>query len=257
MTWISNQLSFSITTAAHNLQAMVPVKAETGNLIQVTENGSPIPYTVQTIKGVDYGFFNASSNNYVATYSFGALPVTLTDLKAVAKENDIEVTWKTQSEQNNKGFEVQRSIDGTSWSPIGFVNGAGQSASTINYSYTDKNLVAGIYYYRLRQVDLDEKFTYSSVVSAEIKTSAALVLYQNTPNPFAQKTSIRFDLPKAGKIRLAVFDVHGREIKVLVNDVKQSGTHIISFEPTSLSSGIYYYRLTTENGSAVKKMILE
>jgi len=256
MTWNNNELSFSITTSAHNLQAMVPVKAATGTLIQVTENGTPIAYTVQTIKGIDYGFFNASTNNYVAIYSIG-LPVTLTDLKAVAKKSDIELTWKTQSEQNNKGFEIQRSIDATNWSAIGFVNGAGESSITIDYKYTDKDLAAGIYYYRLRQVDFDNKFTYSPVVSAEIKASATLVLYQNTPNPFNKSTVIRFDLPKQGKIKLAVYDVHGREVKVLVNDVKQAGSHIINFDANTLSSGIYYYRLTTESGNAVRKMIID
>lgn len=256
MTWSNNELSFSITTSAHNLQAMVPVKAATGTLIQVTENGTPIAYTVQTIKGIDYGFFNASTNNYVAIYSVG-LPVTLTDLKAVAKKSDIELTWKTQSEQNNKGFEIQRSTDAANWSAIGFVNGAGESNVTLDYKYTDKNLAAGIYYYRLRQVDFDNKFTYSPVVSAEIKASATLTLYQNTPNPFNKSTTIRFDLPKQGKIKLAVYDVHGREVKVLVNDVKQAGTHIVNFDANTLSSGIYYYRLITENGNAVRKMIIE
>ncbi|MES1226170.1 MAG: hypothetical protein ABUT20_62420, partial [Bacteroidota bacterium] len=217
MTWSNNQLSFTITTNAHNLQAMVPVKSATGQLTKIEQNGSSISYTVQTIKGLDYAFFPATTNSYVAFYS-SALPVTLVNLKATVENgDDVLLTWQTEMEQNNKGFEVQRSVDGFNWAPIGFVNGAGQSSITLNYKYNDNDLDPALYYYRLKQVDYDSNFQYSNVVTAQISSDGQLALYQNYPNPYVQNTSIKFNLPRAQNARLSVFDVNGREIQVLVN----------------------------------------
>ena len=260
MTWVNHHLSFTVTTSAHNLQAMVPVNldVDSGSLIQVMENGNPISYTVQTIKGTDYAFFAASTNSYVAVYSVaGPLPVTLMNLKATPNGNDVVVTWQTSSEENNKGFEVQRSKDAFSWTNIGFVAGAGTSVITQNYTYTDPNLEPALYYYRLKQVDYDSNFKYSPVVTATITGLGKMVLYQNYPNPFNQATTIRYDLPKAQKVRLSVFDVNGREIQVLVDEYSAAGSHTISFDGQAVSSGLYYYRLTAEDGTAVRKMIIK
>ncbi len=258
MTWTNNQLSFTITTSAHNLQAMVPVNSDSGTLIQIKQNGNPISFTSQTIKGIPYAFFAASTSSIVAVYSApGPLPVSLLNLKATASGDDIIVSWQTASESNNRGFEVQRSKDAFNWTPIGFVNGAGQSDTLISYTYTDPDLDPAIYYYRLRQVDFDGNFTYSPVVSATISNDGKLALYQNYPNPFIQTTTIRFDLPRDQNVKLSVYDVNGREIKVLVNGFTQSGTHTISVDGSSLSSGLYYYKLTADDGTAVRKMIIK
>ncbi|MBS1932923.1 MAG: Ig-like domain-containing protein, partial [Bacteroidetes bacterium] len=257
MTWSNNHLDFTITTTAHNLQAMVPVKSASGSLTQVNQNGSSISYTVQTIKGLDYAFFPASTNSYTAIYS-SALPVTLVNLKATVEGGDnVQLTWQTEMEQNNKGFEIQRSTDGFNWSPVGFVNGAGQSNTTLNYKYDDNNLDPALYYYRLKQVDYDSNFVYSNVVTARITSDGQLVLYQNYPNPYVQNTTIKFDLPRAQNVRLTLFDANGRQIKVLVDGYTEQGSHIINFQQQSLSSGLYYYKLDAEDGSAVRKMVIK
>lgn len=201
--------------------------------------------------------FNAS--NYWVDVVFAPnfpLPVSLTNFEARSANNNIQLNWQTEFEQNSKGFEVQRSADAANWQQIGFVKAAGQSSSIVSYTYTDKNPLPGTYYYRLKQIDLDDKFTYSLVKSAGIKAPGELILYQNTPNPFTGTTNIRFNLAKAGKIKLSVFDVHGREVKVILSEMRQAGTHLVPFNARALSSGIYYYRLTTPEGNIVKKMIL-
>ena len=68
---IAKTLSFTVTTVAHDLQVMVPVNSIDGELIQVIENGKPVTFTIQTIKGIQYGFFPASTHNYnyIAVYS--------------------------------------------------------------------------------------------------------------------------------------------------------------------------------------------
>ncbi len=81
-------------------------------------------------------------------------------------------------------------------------------------------------------------------------------LYQNYPNPFNPETIIRFDLPENQFVILKIFDVHGREIETLINQNLNSGTYIIKFDASDLSSGIYFYKLITPKFTKTQKMIL-
>jgi hypothetical protein len=85
---------------------------------------------------------------------------------------------------------------------------------------------------------------------------SAYNLSQNYPNPFNPVTKISYTLPKAGNVKLVVFDVLGREITTLVNDVKTAGTHVVSFDASSLSSGVYFYRINAGDFTSTKKMML-
>ena len=86
-------------------------------------------------------------------------------------------------------------------------------------------------------------------------------LSQNYPNPFNPTTTIRFNIPPVGNgrdysVKLVVFDILGREVAALVNDVLQPGTYEVTWDGSNYSSGIYFYRLTTENYTASGKMLL-
>ena len=81
-------------------------------------------------------------------------------------------------------------------------------------------------------------------------------LSQNYPNPFNPVTNINFSIPKAGQVKLVVFDIAGREAAVLVNEELSPGSYVVDFDASKLASGVYLYKLTTEEFSDVKKMIL-
>ncbi len=81
-------------------------------------------------------------------------------------------------------------------------------------------------------------------------------LYQNYPNPFNPVTNIQFTIPKSGLVSLKVYDVLGREVKNIVNEFKQAGSYIVSFDGSELSSGIYFYRLEAGDFVQVKRMVL-
>jgi hypothetical protein len=81
-------------------------------------------------------------------------------------------------------------------------------------------------------------------------------LSQNYPNPFNPVTKINFSLPKNGLVTLKVYDVLGKEVKTLVNEVKNAGTYVVDFSGTSLSSGTYFYRLESNGFVETKKMML-
>jgi len=85
---------------------------------------------------------------------------------------------------------------------------------------------------------------------------SGFALQQNYPNPFNPVTTIQFALPQTGQVRLAVYDVLGREVAVLVDGAMQAGTHGIQFDASSLTSGTYIYRLSTEKGSFTKQLSL-
>jgi hypothetical protein len=256
MTWTNSKLSFNITTSAHNLQAMVPYNSADGTLQGITENGSSIPFTMQTVKGITYGVFNANTNSYVASYSSTPLPITLVDFTATRQgNNDALLKWTTSMEENNKGFEIQRSTDAAGWTVIGFVDGAGNSQTDRNYQYTDEDLDAGTYYYRLRQVDLDGKSSISKIAQVTIP-GLTLELRQNRPNPLTASTTIEFVIPKTCKAQLILYDQMGRPVQQLVDELKSPGTYQVTVNKNGLSAGTYYYKLNALGKSLVRKMTI-
>jgi hypothetical protein len=87
-------------------------------------------------------------------------------------------------------------------------------------------------------------------------TPVLYILSQNYPNPFNPSTIISYALPKSGNVKVTVFDVLGREIQTLVNEYKHAGTYEVTFDGSSLSSGLYFYRINSGEFTDVKKMML-
>ncbi|TFH00761.1 MAG: T9SS type A sorting domain-containing protein [Calditrichales bacterium] len=90
----------------------------------------------------------------------------------------------------------------------------------------------------------------------ETQVPKTLTLHQNYPNPFNARTVIAFDLPKAGKVDLTIYDLQGREVTRLLNRMVAAGTHTVHWETGTLASGVYFYRLNVEGFSEIKKMML-
>lgn len=109
------------------------------------------------------------------------LPVELLYFTAVVNHNIVELNWQTGSKKNNSGFEIQRSSDGIHWKSIDFVPGNGTTQNVQNYTFIDEQPLLGLNYYRLKQIDFDWIFEYSSIVSVEMNTS--IYTAQIFPNP--------------------------------------------------------------------------
>jgi len=101
-------------------------------------------------------------------------------------------------------------------------------------------------------------FSWTDVTNVKNQTlqPADFTLYQNYPNPFNPVTKIKYQLPLRSEVRLTVYDILGREIKVLVNQEKPAGTYEVQFDGSDLPSGVYFYRMETAKYSAAKKFIL-
>jgi hypothetical protein len=91
---------------------------------------------------------------------------------------------------------------------------------------------------------------YNNIVPAIYAVS------QNYPNPFNPTTNINFDLPKGNVVKLKVYDMSGKEVAVLLNEFKSAGRYTYTFGASSLSSGVYFYRISAGDFSDTKKMIL-
>jgi len=184
------------------------------------------------------------------------VPVELTSFFAEANNDLVTLKWSTTTEINNSGFEVERKESNRNWIKIGFVQGRGTSSEKNMYNYKDENLKPGEYFYRLKQIDYDGSFEYSSEVKVTIQNQYNFNLEQNFPNPFNPRTNIQFAIPQAGFVTLKVYDVLGNEVATLVNEEKPEGIYEVEFKAESLSSGIYLYKLQAGSFIKIKKMLL-
>ena len=187
------------------------------------------------------------------------VPVELLAFTASVNNSQVQLLWSTATELNNKGFEIQRSIDDDdNFVTVAFVDGKGSSTEINYYSYSDQPDVNGEHqlYYRLKQVDFDGTFSYSNVVNVNYDVPREFVLNQNFPNPFNPSTRITYFVPKESFVSLKVYDFLGREVKTLVNNFQTTGSYEIVFDASDIPSGTYFYNMTAENYSATKKMII-
>jgi hypothetical protein len=112
------------------------------------------------------------------------------------------------------------------------------------------------YLYRLKVIDNDGTFEYSSEIFVTVDRPADYDLAQNFPNPFNPATFIQFQLPEKQHVILRIYDALGVEVATLVNEEKEAGFHKINFDASSLTSGVYFYSLNSGSFSKTNKMLL-
>ena len=196
------------------------------------------------------------------------IPVELTYFAAFYNNiGTVELIWITATELNNKGFEIERLQNSRitkfqDWITIGFVEGNGTTTEQQSYSFIDpvsgtgKNLSAGKYQYRLKQIDFDGSFEYSQIIEAVVESPTKFSLEQNYPNPFNPVTSIKYVVGSLQNVTLKVYDILGNEIETLVNEEKPAGTYEVEFDGSGFPSGVYFYKLEAGNFIETRKMVL-
>ena len=213
--------------------------------------GDGAPYYLGT------GFWFAVRNENVA------LPVELAAFKAVRATDRVVLTWATESEINNAGFEIERKVehgDGhkVAWKQIGFAEGAGTTSQPQTYRFADANppFSAEVLVYRLKQIDLNGAFEYSSEVEVALEAPDQVALHGNYPNPFRHQTTIRYEVPQAGPVRLSVHDILGRQVAVLVDGKRFAGQRAVTFMAGSLPSGVYFMQLQAGAKTITRKLTI-
>jgi hypothetical protein len=186
------------------------------------------------------------------------LPVEINSFSATADHLTANLAWSTISEVNNHGFDVERRSGVDGWSKVGFVKGAGTSSSLHTYVFSDYVPLAGLYEYRIRQIDNHGTSQYSKNLQVEIGAVGKLLsLSANYPNPFNPVTNIDFSVPGYGRAELKVYNALGQEVATLFNGGAAPGQLIrTTFDGASLTSGVYFYRLKFQGTSHVRPMVL-
>ncbi|MBV6478388.1 MAG: hypothetical protein HGGPFJEG_01142 [Ignavibacteria bacterium] len=196
-------------------------------------------------------------NTHTVEYTNDPLPVELASFAAATNRNNVMLNWSTAKEINNSGFDVERKLTTTNeWTRVGNVAGNGTTNETHNYTFSDR-VTTGNYNYRLKQVDFNGNFEYFNL-SSEVNVGIPdkFDMSQNYPNPFNPSTKINYDIPVDGKVTIALYDISGREIAKLVNEVKPAGYYTVQFNASNLSSGMYFYRISAGDFVSTKKMVL-
>jgi hypothetical protein len=206
-----------------------------------------------------YSNLNNNSNDSMIVINNLIIPVELSMLHATMQDNrTVELTWRTESESSNQGFEIERG-DGTTFERIGFVPGNGSSSERHDYSYIDQNPVSRdgrpLVFYRLRQVDADGTGNYSHIVSAAFAPET-IGLEANFPNPMevGASTSIPYTLAVPGTVTLGVYNALGQQVATLVDGVSRfAGRYTATWDGMrsdggAASAGVYFLRYSADLG---------
>lgn len=186
----------------------------------------------------------------------GVLPVELSTFSAAVYGNSVTLNWTTATEKNNRGFDIERKLNG-SWEKVGYVNGFGTTSEFQTYIFTDSKVAPGKYNYRLKQMDFDGTYSYCPLEqTVEVGNPNQYNLAQNYPNPFNPSTTISYYIPVEGKVTLNVYNSLGQVVKELVNEVRPAGSHSVRFDASNLSSGVYIYTLTAGNFNSSHKLVI-
>jgi hypothetical protein len=186
------------------------------------------------------------------------LPVSWLYIKADAKENQsIDVSWATAMEQNNAGFEVERSEDGQRFVSITSMPGKGNSITASHYSINDAQVIPGVkYFYRIKQTDLDGRVRHSSTVYAMIPGDLFVVHVK--PNPVKETLNILLQSSKKQQVRVLITDMTGRLYLAEQQFLIEAGTTRFNRNVSQYPAGTYVAKVITADGAVrTVKFIVE
>ena len=207
-----------------------------------------VDVTLQLANGLGSVWFD----DVVLYESETVLPVTLTKFTAIKKAEGVLIQWTTAAELNNERFDLERSTDGKNFIKIAVLKGNGTTSSLHNYSFTDKNPNHGVNYYRLVQVDLDEKMTTSEIKAlnfslADDNTDFPFVIY---PNPAKDKIFVNLQDQDTAQVKISIYNLQGQ----LIKQSRFSNNDLIQQDIQELKTGVYILRI---NEAITNKLIGE
>ena len=190
-------------------------------------------------------YHSVSTEVYVRKYNSGSTtPVTFTSLTANGYNSNALVSWSTSNEVNNHHFEIQHSTNGLDFTTIGMIAAQTGNNTTKQYQFTAYNLFNGKHYFRLKQVDKDGAYTYSTIVSVDLTDQSTLSLY---PNPVTDKLTIRY---KGHYQTALITDISGKTIATIQLNGNQTTVDV-----SRLAKGTYTLMLQGSDKSVTHLFI--
>jgi hypothetical protein len=177
------------------------------------------------------------------------MPVKFTAFFAKKSGQYIQLSWTTSEEMNNSHFEIQRSNDGRSWNMIGQV--VAGSASVNNYTFTDRNNANGAtVYYRLKQIDKDGAFLYSTIKAVHANNASSIAtIYAATP----QTIAVEFNQQLNGKIIVRIVSVTGQSV---FEKVFSEPAYRVVLNVPAANKGMYIVQIIGEGKIAESKKVV-
>ncbi|HPI07650.1 MAG TPA: hypothetical protein PLM41_14775 [Saprospiraceae bacterium] len=178
-----------------------------------------------------------------------SLPVELLHFSGLEQSNgNVLLNWSTASEYQNKGFSIEKSSNGTSFIPVGFVAGNGNSQEEHAYAFEDKNFHSDAYY-RLNQQDLDGTSSISSIIFVKKATPETGI---NFANPVSGHTLLINDVEPSAKLEIAFYDITGRQVAVFQNPDISAGQ--LRLDISRLPAGSYVFHMIQDSKIQVLKL---
>lgn len=222
-----------------------------GNTASAT---SYIHASATTSSGLDGLQGGGPNPGTVIVTCLGSLPVKLLNFKTIILNEGVKLVWSTASEKNNHGYDVERSADNRNWTTLGFVHGNGTTTERHDYTFTDDDPLAGVNYYRLKQMDTDGKHKYSPIAVADVHANS--LQFDIFPNPSnTGDLSVRAVSQQEGNAMLEICDWAGCKVWEK-NLYLYKGTTICPVSLTAFPKGIYTARIQLPGGEAQFKKIL-
>ncbi len=211
-----------------------------------------------------FRIFGATNNlaNRTGTYTFCGttdvggivLPVEIGKFNASVQNNNVLINWTTVSESNNAYFEIQRSLDGKQFKTIGKLAGKGTSSLANQYSFTDNAALSTIQYYRLKQVNFDGAYKYSTILTVQMNNDLKKRI-SISPNPVTDHINLRIHSDATTSASIRIINTTGQTIMQQTERVI-GGENIISIKSLqNLSKGMYTIQVIMDSQSLTSKFI--
>ncbi len=181
------------------------------------------------------------------------LPIDLISFGAKQNSSGVQLIWTTATEINNSYFTLERSSNGTTYSEIGSVRGAGNSTFSLNYSYTDFSPLSGVSYYRLKQTDFDGKNeTFKPIAINFKKSNQNSIDVEVLKNPFSDNIKLSITTQLKGESEIVIYNLSGNVV-YNSNQFLSENNEINIDGLSELTSGIYFLRIKI--GDKISEMV--
>lgn len=240
--WSTNRVEMSSTTAT-----LSQPKGRFAFASGPVDQG--VAVWTETRSGVEKAYAQAIN-------SFGILPISMNNFRAVKNGKSSNLFWTTATENNCKGFYIERSSNGSTYQRIGFVSSkaiGGNSSSSIEYSFTDFMPLQKNNYYRLKQVDIDDRFSYSKTLLVQYDNQESLVIKNLYPIPANTILHMSYESNVASTGTLSLVDINGKVVK-RIPVVLSEGESIVDVDVNGLVNGTYYIWINTSWGGTYGKV---
>ncbi len=185
------------------------------------------------------------------------LPVELASFDGrVVDESSVVLKWETTTESNNAGFAIELN-DGEGFKEVGFINGAGTTESTQNYTFEIGPLDPGVNQFRLRQVDFNGAFEMSDVLELTVGIPGSVFLTEAYPNPFQTTTTIKIASATQQQVRIEIYNTKGQLVDLVFDEEVNAGQiRQIEVDGSALSNGIYLAKVSGESFQETVKIVV-